>query len=89
MILFHKKIIVSTITTHIAVNRIANIILNKKFLYNQINNLYKNIKIDFNIKKPKIIISGFNPHSGENGQIGLEEIKSITPVIKKLKKMVY
>lgn len=86
MILFHKKIIVSTITTHIAVNRIANIILNKKFLYNQINNLYKTLKIDFNIKKPKIIISGFNPHSGENGQIGLEEIKSIIPVIKKLKK---
>ena len=34
----------------------------------------------------KLIISGLNPHAGENGQIGSEEKKYITPIIKKLKK---
>ena len=44
------------------------------------------MKIDFNISKPKIIISGLNPHAGENGEIGNEENKLITPVVKNLKK---
>ena len=86
MILFHKKIIVSPLTTHIEVKKISKIISNKKFLYKQIVSLYNSLKFDFMINKPKIIISGFNPHSGENGNIGKEEIKSLIPVIKKLKK---
>ena len=43
------------------------------------------MKKDFNIKQPKIIISGLNPHAGENGKLGNEEIKIISPVVKKLK----
>ena len=86
MILFHKKIIVSPLTTHIEVKKISKIISNKKFLYKKIVSLYNSLKFDFMINKPKIIISGFNPHSGENGNIGQEEIKSLIPVIKKLKK---
>ena len=85
MILFHKKIIISPLTTHIEVKKISKKISNKQFLYNQILNLYNSLKKDFNFNKPKIIISGFNPHSGENGTIGQEEIKIIIPVIKKLK----
>ena len=76
MILFNKKIIISPITTHIKIKNISKIISNKKFLYNQIKNLNNTLKIDFNIKKPKLIISGFNPHAGENGKIGNEEIKN-------------
>lgn len=85
MILFHKKIIISPLTTHIEVKKLSKMISNKQFLYNQILNLYNSLKDDFNFNKPKIIISGFNPHSGENGTIGQEEIKIIIPVIKKLK----
>ena len=86
MILFHNKLIVSTLTTHIEIKKISKKIANKKFLYNQIKNLNNSLKIDFNIKKPKIIISGLNPHAGENGEVGLEEINFINPIIKKLKK---
>ena len=73
MILFHNKIIISPITTHIKVKNISKIISNKKLIYNQINNLNNTLKIDFNIKKPKLIISGLNPHAGENGKIGLKK----------------
>ena len=86
MILFHKKIIVSTITTHIAVKDISKFINNKDYLYNQILNLYNTLKIDFNIKNPKLVISGLNPHAGENGNIGLEEINIIKPVINRIRK---
>jgi len=86
MILYHKKIMVSPITTHIRVNKISKIISNKKFVFNQIYNLNKSLKFDFNIKKPKLIISGLNPHAGENGEIGTEEKKFIHPVIENLQK---
>ena len=85
MILFNKKIIVSPITTHIKVKDISKVISNKALLYNQIKNLNKTLKLDFNIAKPKLIISGLNPHAGESGKIGREEIEIITPVVKSLK----
>ena len=86
MILYHKKIIISTLTTHISINKIPNIIRRDNFLYNQISNLNDTLKKDFSIDKPKLIISGLNPHAGENGNIGREEIEIITPVIDKLRK---
>tara|TARA_B100000902_G_scaffold383386_1_gene422204 strand:- start:66 stop:1052 length:987 start_codon:yes stop_codon:yes gene_type:complete len=85
MILYNKKIIISPLTTHIKVKNISKMISNKTFLYNQIKNLNKTLKMDFNIKKPKLIISGLNPHAGENGKIGKEEIETIIPVVNSLK----
>ena len=86
MILFHKKIIISPLTTHLELKKISKVISNKKFLFNQIYNLNKSLQLDFNIEKPKLVISGLNPHAGENGELGIEEIKIIHPVIKKLQK---
>ena len=83
---FEGKIIISPLTTHIELKKVSKAISNKKFLFNQIYNLYKCLKFDFNIKKPRLVISGLNPHAGENGEIGTEEIKIIHPVIKKLQK---
>ena len=85
MILYHKKIIVSPITTHIEIKKISKNVSDTKYLYNKIYSLYKCLEVDFNINNPKVAISGLNPHSGENGEIGIEEIKYITPTIKKLR----
>ncbi len=87
MILFHKKIIISPLTTHIQVKSISTKLKDKKFIKNQIINLHKALAIDFKITNPKLIISGFNPHAGENGKIGNEEKKTIIPVIKNLSKL--
>ena len=86
MILFHDKIIISPVTTHIKLKEVSKKISKKTFLYNQLVNLNNSLKIDFNINKPKIVISGLNPHAGENGNIGKEEILNILPVVKKLRK---
>ena len=72
---------------HIELRKIPKLISNKKLIYNQVKNLNNTLKIDFNIQKPKIIISGLNPHAGENGMIGNEEKKIILPTIKKLRKI--
>jgi len=86
MILYHRKIIITPITTHIKISDLPKLISNKKYIFKQIINLNNTLKFDFNIKKPKLIISGLNPHSGENGNIGKEEIDTIMPTINKLNK---
>ena len=86
MILFHKKIIITTLTTHINLKKIVKVINKKNFIYDNIINLQKTLIKDFNIKKPKLIVSGINPHAGENGYIGLEENNIIKPQIQKLKR---
>ena len=40
---------------------------------------------ELGIKNPKIAVAGLNPHAGENGMFGTEEIKVITPAIRKAK----
>ena len=86
MILYHKKIIVSPLTTHIKLKNISKVISNKEFLYNQLLNLNNALKYDFNIQNPKILISGLNPHAGEKGELGMEEKKFINPIVDKLNK---
>tara|TARA_B100001057_G_C22849765_1_gene950503 strand:- start:130 stop:1107 length:978 start_codon:yes stop_codon:yes gene_type:complete len=84
MILIHEKIIVSPLTTHISLNSVSKKIMESNYIYNQILNLYSTLKKDLNIKKPKMILSGLNPHAGESGKIGNEELK-INKIINKLK----
>ena len=45
------------------------------------------LKTFFDIKKPTIIVTGLNPHAGENGDLGDEEIRIIKPAIDELKKL--
>ena len=52
-------------------------------LIKKITQLNNTLKSDFGITKPKIAVLGLNPHAGENGSIGNEEITTIIPAIKK------
>jgi 4-hydroxythreonine-4-phosphate dehydrogenase len=47
--------------------------------------LHRDLQLRFNIAQPKIFIAGLNPHAGENGYLGDEEINVITPVIETLR----
>ncbi len=51
----------------------------------KLNILYKSLKNDFHIVKPKIAVLGLNPHAGENGLLGKEELEIITPLISDLR----
>ncbi|PPR46907.1 MAG: 4-hydroxythreonine-4-phosphate dehydrogenase 1 [Alphaproteobacteria bacterium MarineAlpha5_Bin9] len=86
MIFYYKKIIVTTLTNHIPFKLINEKLKYKKHIIKKILLLKNTLKIDFNIKSPKILISGLNPHAGENSLIGKEEKKIIIPIIKELRK---
>ena len=86
MIFIKQKLIITPLTTHIKIKDIVKFVNKKDFILNKILSIYKILINDFKIIKPKILISGLNPHSGEKGEIGTEEINYILPIIKKIRK---
>lgn len=47
--------------------------------------LHADLKSKFGIQQPRILVAGLNPHAGEDGQLGHEEIQVITPVLDALR----
>ena len=43
------------------------------------------LRRDFGVAKPRVAVSGLNPHAGESGTLGREEIEIIGPAIRALK----
>ena len=86
MLLASKKIKVALVTTHIPLSEVAKNIKKAK-LINIIQIVDAGLKKKFNIKKPKIRVLGLNPHAGESGKIGTEELKTITPAINSCQKL--
>lgn len=74
---------VPLVTTHLPLKDISAAIT-KKALEDVIRILHTSLKNQFGIARPKIYIMGLNPHAGEDGHLGTEEITIINPVIKKL-----
>jgi len=86
MLLASKKIKVALVTTHIPLSEVSKNIKKAK-LINIIKIVNTGLKKKFNIKKPKIRVLGLNPHAGESGKIGSEELKAITPAINACQKL--
>lgn len=47
--------------------------------------LQHDLTANFGLAKPRILVAGLNPHAGEGGYLGTEEITTITPVLDKLR----
>jgi len=85
MMLATNKLRVALLTTHHSIKEIPSLIKKSK-LRKTIEVIYSDLKIKFKIKDPKIMVTGFNPHAGENGEFGDEEKKVILPVINEFKR---
>ncbi|MBX3042722.1 MAG: 4-hydroxythreonine-4-phosphate dehydrogenase PdxA [Candidatus Kapabacteria bacterium] len=85
MILFKDNLRAALVTIHSPLREIADRIT-KELVLNSIENFNLSLKNDFGIASPKIAVLGLNPHAGENGNIGTEEIEHIIPAIKLAKK---
>jgi len=84
MVFYSKDLIVTTLTTHIPLSRINFYLKKKNIIYKKIYFLNESLINDFKILNPRFVICGINPHAGENGTLGNEEIKILNPIIKKL-----
>lgn len=85
MVLTGSKLTVLTITTHVPIKEVA-ILLRVADIVNKTKILHDFLKFKRGIENPHIGILGLNPHAGEGGLVGREEIEIINPAIKMLKK---
>ena len=85
MMLATDDLRVALATTHIPLSEVPNAIT-KSLLRDVIRILHGDLQKRFYITKPTIIISGLNPHAGESGHLGREEIEVIQPVLTEFQK---
>lgn len=76
----NNELRVSLATTHLPLKDVSSAIT-KRSLAQVIEVLHHDMTTKFGIKNPHILICGLNPHAGEGGHMGMEEIETITPVI--------
>jgi 4-hydroxythreonine-4-phosphate dehydrogenase len=75
---------VALATTHLALKDVPHA-LTASNLEETLRVLAASLKRDFSVSAPRILVAGLNPHSGEGGYLGREEIDVITPVLEKLR----
>jgi len=84
MMLATRTLRVALATTHLPVRDISDAIT-KESLTSTLTTLNNFLKNQVGIKHPAILVCGLNPHAGEAGNLGDEEITTIIPVIDDLK----
>lgn len=74
---------VALATTHLALKDVP-LVLTREGLERTIRVLHAELIRRFGVSEPRILVAGLNPHSGEGGYFGREEIEVIGPVLEKL-----
>lgn len=82
MLLCSDLLRVGLVTNHLPVSDVASKI-STELIEQKINILHQSLIQDFNIQKPKIALLSLNPHAGDKGLLGAEEIDIIQPAIAK------
>ena len=75
---------VALATTHLALKDVPAAIT-QTHLETTIRILHADLVSKFSIVNPRILVAGLNPHAGEDGYLGREEIETINPVLAKLR----
>lgn len=83
MILFSGNVRVALTTVHVPIKTIQNL-LRPRLIEAKYTALESSLRLDFGISKPRIAVLGLNPHAGEQGNIGTEEVSYINDTIEKL-----
>ncbi|MCK5395025.1 MAG: 4-hydroxythreonine-4-phosphate dehydrogenase PdxA [Gammaproteobacteria bacterium] len=84
MMLATRTLRVALATTHLPLKNISKAIT-KQSLTDTLTTLNEFLKKHADIEQPTILVCGLNPHAGEDGNLGDEEITTIIPVVEKLK----
>ena len=84
MMLSAPELRVVPVTIHIAISKVPEV-LDATLLEQTIRVTHKAMIADLGIDAPRIAVAGLNPHAGEEGAMGNEEIDFITPTLDKLR----
>ncbi len=84
MLLVAGGLRVALATTHVPLRAVAGS-LTQALLARRLDLLNQHLESWFGISSPRIVVAGLNPHAGESGHLGTEEIDVIEPVCARLK----
>lgn len=84
MMLATEGLRVALATTHLPLAKVPNAIT-QPLLEKVLSVLQHDLQESFGLEYPRILIAGLNPHAGEGGHMGREEIEVIQPVINRLR----
>lgn len=73
------------VTRHVAIRKVSAGLTRKRIL-DAIALTERELRISFGMKRPRLAVAGLNPHAGEEGHIGNEEIRTIAPAVRAAKK---
>lgn len=79
MMLAHENLRVVHVSTHVSLREACDRVKKDRVL--EVIRIAHQACLDIGIEQPKIGVAGLNPHSGENGMFGREEIEEIIPAI--------
>jgi 4-hydroxythreonine-4-phosphate dehydrogenase len=83
MMLATEGLRVALVTTHIPLSKVPSAIT-KTLLGDILTILHNDLISKFGIENPTILVCGLNPHAGESGHLGREEIEIIEPVLQEM-----
>ncbi|TBU76380.1 4-hydroxythreonine-4-phosphate dehydrogenase PdxA [Phytopseudomonas daroniae] len=84
MMLATRGLRVALVTTHLPLKDVASAITDER-LQRVTRILHADLRDKFGIADPRILVCGLNPHAGEGGHLGREEIDVIEPVLQQLR----
>lgn len=84
MLMVSENLKVGVVTTHLPLSKVPEA-LTEELILDKLRIMNKSLIQDFRIRKPKIAVLGLNPHAGDNGLLGTEEVDVIIPAINKAK----
>jgi len=84
MMLATRELRVPLVTTHLPLRDVADAIT-PELLESVLRILHDDLKNKFGLENPRIDVCGLNPHAGEGGHLGMEEIEVMEPVLERLR----
>ena len=84
MLMVSSKLIIGSVTNHISLRETPDAIT-KELITEKLNVFINTLQKDFGIKYPRIAVMGLNPHTGDSGLYGKEELEIIIPAINEAK----
>lgn len=84
MMLATETLRVALATTHLALRDVPDAITGE-LLLTALRVVHKDLRDKFGVARPRIAVLGLNPHAGESGHMGREEIDTIVPALEQLR----
>jgi len=86
MLMYSELLKVGLVAAHVPISELSSMIT-RELIVDKLMILDRSLLVDFGIRNPRIAVLGLNPHAGDDGLLGSEEQKVITPAIQEAKKL--